>query len=66
MEILRFVGSVAVSLWGAVMVLLGIVNGTFLWVPIGLVVLVVGLPLLASSSRAAAHLYPPRTPPAGA
>lgn len=66
MEILRFVGSVAVSIWGAVMVLLGIVNGMFLWVLIGAVVLAVGLPLLASNSRAAATLYPPRNPPAGA
>ena len=66
MEILRFLGSVAVSLWGALMVLIGILNGMFLWVLIGCVVLAVGLPLLASNSRAAAALYPPRNPPAGA
>lgn len=66
MEILRFVGSVLVSLWGALMVILGILNGTFLWSLIGLAVLVVGLPLLASNTRAAAALYPPRTPPTGA
>ncbi len=66
MEILRFVGSVAVSLWGVLMILLGILNGIFLWVLVGLVVLAVGLPLLASNSRAAAALYPTRNPRAGA
>jgi len=66
MEILRWIGSVAVSAWGILMVLIGILNGMFLWVLIGLAVLAVGLPLLASSSRAAATLYPPRNPPAGA
>lgn len=66
MEILRLLGSVAVSLWGALMVLLGIVNATFLWILVGGAVLAVGLPLLASNSRAAASLYPPRNPPAGA
>ena len=45
------------------MVLLGILNGVWLWIPIGLVVLAVGLPLLASNQRASAALYPSRNPP---
>ncbi|MEI8359776.1 MAG: hypothetical protein WCH13_14970 [Deltaproteobacteria bacterium] len=63
MDVLRFVRSVAISIWGALMVLLGILNGVWLWIPIGLVVLAVGLPLLASNQRASAALYPSRNPP---
>lgn len=66
MEVLRFLASIAVSAWGLAMILLGIVNGTFLWVLIGLPVLAVGLPLLASNPRATARLYPSRNQPPAA
>jgi hypothetical protein len=55
---LRFVASLIVSLWGLVMVVLGIVQGSLLWIPLGLAVLVVGLPLLASNPLATSRLYP--------
>ena len=63
MEVLRFVASIAVTTWGLAMILLSILNGTFIWVLVGLPVAVVGLPLLASNRLAAARLYPVRNRP---
>jgi hypothetical protein len=56
----RFVTSLAISLWGLAMLLIGIVHLVFLWIVLGLVVLAVGLPFLASHPWAAARLYPSR------
>ena len=55
---IRFVASVAISAWGLVMVLMGILNGFFEWIAIGLVVTGVGLPLLASNPLVTTRLYP--------
>lgn len=55
---IRFIASVAISAWGLVMVLMGILNGFFEWIAVGLVVTGVGLPLLASNPLVATRLYP--------
>jgi hypothetical protein len=74
--VIRFVASLAISVWGLTMVLLGLLHGYFLWIAIGVAVTVVGLPLLGSHPWAARRLYPqsgniegasppePATPPA--
>lgn len=59
--LVRVVASLSIALWGLVMVLLGVVNQVDLWVPLGLAVIVAGLPLLASHPLAAGWLYPPAT-----
>lgn len=59
---LRFLGSVTIALWGLVIVLLGLGQGELLWVPLGIAVLAVGVPLLASNPLVADRLYPPRNP----
>jgi hypothetical protein len=59
--VVRVVTSVIVSVWGLVMVLLGLGQGQLLWIPLGLAVLAVGIPLLASNPIAAPRLYPTRT-----
>jgi len=56
----RFATSLAISLWGLAMLLIGIFNAVFLWIVLGAVVLAVGLPFLASNPWAAARLYPTR------
>jgi hypothetical protein len=56
----RFVTSLAIALWGLAMIVIGIINGVFLWIVLGVVVAGVGLPFLASHPRAAARLYPAR------
>ena len=56
--VIRFVASLAISVWGLVMVLLGIAQGYFLWIAVGLVVGGIGLPLLASNPMVADRLYP--------
>jgi hypothetical protein len=56
----RFFTSLAIVLWALSMVLLGLVNGVLLWIVVGLVLIAVGAPLLASHPWAAARLYPPR------
>lgn len=73
---IRFVASLAISIWGVAMMLLGIVQGVLLWVAIGLAVTAFGLPLLGSHPWLARRLYPnsgnieggfppePTTPPA--
>ena len=55
---IRFIASIAISAWGLVMVLLGLLNGFFEWIAIGLVVTGVGLPLFASNPLVAKRLYP--------
>lgn len=56
----RFIASVAITVWGLLMVLLGIVNGMFLWILLGLAVTAVGLPLLGSNPWMTPRLYPLR------
>jgi hypothetical protein len=56
----RFVGSLAILLWGLGMLLLGLVNGVALWIILGVVITVVGLPFLAGHPAAASRLYPRR------
>lgn len=56
--LIRFVASLAISTWGLVMVLMGVLNGFFLWIAIGLVVTAVGVPLLGSHPWVADRLYP--------
>jgi hypothetical protein len=60
LSVARFVTSLAISLWGLAMLLIGVVNGVPLWVLLGLVVSGVGLPFLASHPAASARLYPKR------
>lgn len=60
LSVARFVTSLAISLWGVAMLLIGVVNGVPLWVVLGLVVSGVGLPFLASHPAAAPRLYPKR------
>jgi hypothetical protein len=56
----RFLTSLLIAAWGLAMILLGLANRVVLWVPLGLAVLIVGLPLLASNPLAARRLYPTR------
>lgn len=56
----RFVTSLAISLWGVGMLLIGIANGVLLWIVLGMVIVGVGLPFLASHPWAAPWLYPRR------
>ncbi len=56
--LIRFVASLAILTWGLVMVLMGILNGFFLWIAIGGAIMTVGIPLLGSHPWAAARLYP--------
>ncbi len=56
--VIRFVASVAITLWGIAMILLGAVHRFPLWIAIGLAVSAVGLPLLASHPWATRILYP--------
>lgn len=60
LSVARFVTSLAISLWGVAMLLIGVVNGVPLWVLLGLVVSGVGLPFLASHPAAGPRLYPKR------
>ncbi|HZR84858.1 MAG TPA: hypothetical protein VFD92_27430 [Candidatus Binatia bacterium] len=65
LKAVRFAVSLLVALWGLVMVLLGIAQAQLLWIPLGLAVLVVGVPLLASNPLATDRLYPPRPESSG-
>jgi hypothetical protein len=56
----RFVTSLAISLWGVGMLAIGIANGVLLWIVLGVVIVGVGLPFLASHPWAASRLYPQR------
>lgn len=56
----RFLTSLAISLWGLGMLVLGLVNGVVLWMLLGVVIVAVGLPFLASHPWAAGRLYPAR------
>jgi hypothetical protein len=56
----RFVTSLAIVLWALSMVVLGLVNGVFLWIVLGVALLAVGTPVLASHPWAAQRLYPAR------
>ena len=56
--VFRFLASLAISIWGLMMVVLGILNAFFLWIAVGLVVTGVGLPLLGSHPWVASRLYP--------
>lgn len=56
----RFAASLAISVWGLAMLLIGIVKAVFLWIVLGVVVTVVGLPFLGSHPWAAGRLYPSR------
>ena len=58
--VVRFVTSLAITLWGMAMVALGLFQGVAMWSLLGLVVAGVGLPLLASHPWATGLLYPSR------
>lgn len=60
LSVTRFIASLAISLWGLGMLLIGVVNGVPLWILLGLIVTGVGLPFLASHPAASARLYPSR------
>jgi hypothetical protein len=60
LTVARFVASLAISVWGLAMLLIGVVNGVPMWILLGLVVAGVGLPFLASHPAAAGRLYPRR------
>jgi hypothetical protein len=55
---LRFATSLLIALWGVVVVVLGIGQGQIAWIPLGLVLLAVGLPMLAANPFATPLLYP--------
>lgn len=40
------------------MVILGILNGFFLWIALGVIIIAIGLPLLASNPLFEGRLYP--------
>jgi len=56
----RFVASLAISLWGLGMLVIGLINGVPLWIVLGVVIMGVGLPFFAGLPWAAAWLYPTR------
>jgi hypothetical protein len=56
----RFAASVAIAAWGLLMLVLGMVNATFLWVVLGIAIMAVGSPLLASHPWLTPRLYPVR------
>jgi hypothetical protein len=56
----RFVASIAITLWGVLTFFIGLGNANILWIALGLVLSVVGLPMLASNPWAASRLYPSR------
>jgi hypothetical protein len=60
LNVTRFATSLAISLWGVGMLLIGIINGVLLWIVLGLIITGVGLPFLASNPLAGARLYPNR------
>lgn len=60
LSVARFVASLAISLCGVAMLVLGLVNGVPLWILLGVVVAGVGLPFLAALPAAASRLYPKR------
>ncbi len=60
LDLVRSVASLAILLWALGIVLLGLGSGTFLWILIGLVLLVVGAPMLGAHPWATARLYPRR------
>lgn len=60
LAVVRSVASLAILLWALGVLLLGLGNGTVLWIAIGLVLLVVGVPMLGAHPRATARLYPRR------
>lgn len=55
---IRFAVSLAIPLWGLTMILLGILDGFFLWIAIGATITAVGLPLLGSHPWMTRRLYP--------
>jgi hypothetical protein len=57
---IRFAASLAISLWGLAMILIGIAKAVPLWIVLGVVVTAVGLPFLGSHPWAAGRLYPSR------
>lgn len=64
-SLVRSATAALISVWGLLMILLGVVNGQILWVLLGLAVTVVGIPMLAGSPAASERLYPTgRRPPA--
>jgi hypothetical protein len=60
LTVTRFVASLAISVWGLAMLLIGVVNGVPMWILLGLVVTGVGLPFLAAHPAATGRLYPRR------
>ena len=55
---LRFATSLLIAFWGAVVVVLGMGQGQLAWIPLGLVLVAVGLPMLAANPLATDLLYP--------
>ena len=60
LSVARFVASLAISLWGVAMLVLGLVNGVPLWILLGVVIAGGGLPFLAGLPAAGPRLYPKR------
>jgi hypothetical protein len=54
----QFVTSIAISLWGLAMIILGVIHAHPVWILLGLVVSVVGAPMVAANPMVAARLYP--------
>lgn len=60
LSVARLVASLAISLWGVAMLVIGLVNGVPLWILLGIAVAGVGLPFLGSLPTAGPRLYPKR------
>jgi len=58
----RFIASLVIVAWGLATALLGILGGSRLWIPLGLVIAIVGLPLVASHPWASGLIHRGRTP----
>ena len=56
--VLQWFASVAIPIWGVAVVILGVAAGNLVWLNIGVIIIGVGLPFLASNPLAARRLYP--------
>jgi len=63
--VVRFIGSLAILAWGVAALALGLAGGNRLWIPLGLAIAAVGVPLLGSHPWGSVLVHPRRKPPAG-
>jgi hypothetical protein len=58
--LVRFIASLAIVLWGLAAVGIGIAGGNRLWIPLGLAIAAVGVPLLGSHPWGSTLVHPRR------